>query len=101
MSILKKWIVLCWNIRGLNAKSKQLALMNAINLSGCSMVCLQETKKCDFDINFIKSYYPKRFDDFVFIPSDGASGGLIIIWDSSVFSGMIMHCEPFAVSVHF
>jgi exonuclease III len=101
MNILKKWIVLCWNIRGLNAKSKQLALMNAINLSGCSVVCLQETKKCDFDINFIKSCCPKRFDDFVFIPSDGASGGLILIWDSSIFSGMIMHYEPFAASVHF
>jgi hypothetical protein len=75
--------------------------MNAINLSDCSMVCLQETKKCDFDINFIKSCCPKRFDDFVFIPSDGAYGGLIIIWDSSVFSGMIMHCEPLVVAVHF
>jgi hypothetical protein len=45
MNILKKWIVLCWNIRGLNAKSKQLALMNAIEISGCSVICLQETKK--------------------------------------------------------
>jgi hypothetical protein len=37
----------------------------------------------------------------VYIPSAGASGGLIIIWDSSVFSGMIVHCENFVVSVHF
>jgi hypothetical protein len=37
----------------------------------------------------------------LFIPSTGASGGLIVIWDSSVFTGMIMHCEPFAISVHF
>jgi hypothetical protein len=58
------------------------------------VVCLQETKKCHFDIEFIKSCCPRRFDDFVYIPSTGASGGLIIIWDSSVFSGMIMHCEP-------
>jgi exonuclease III len=101
MHILKKWIVLCWNIRGLNDKSKQLALLNAINTSACSVVCLQETKKCHFDIEFIKSCCPRRFDDFVYIPSTGASGGLIIIWDSSVFSGMIMHCEPFAISVHF
>jgi hypothetical protein len=79
MSLLKKWIVLCWNIRGLNAKSKQLALLNAINISGCSMVCLRETKKCDFDMSFIKSCCPRRFDDFVFIPSDGASSVLIII----------------------
>jgi hypothetical protein len=55
MNFLKKWIVLCWNIRGLNDKSKQLALMNAINVSGCSVVGLQETKKCDFDIKFIPS----------------------------------------------
>jgi hypothetical protein len=78
-----------------------LALLNAINISGCSVVCLQETKKCDFDMSFIKSCCPRRFDDYVFIPSNGASSGLIIIWDSSVFFGMIMHCEPFAISVNF
>jgi exonuclease III len=99
--MLKHWTILCWNIRGLNAKSKQLALMNAALTSGCSVICLQETKKNDFDISFIKSCCPKRFDDYVFIPSNGASGGLIIIWDSSVFSGMVMHCESFAISVHF
>jgi exonuclease III len=49
MNILKKWIVLSWNIRGLNAKSKQLALMNAISDSGCSVICLQETKN-EFDL---------------------------------------------------
>jgi exonuclease III len=101
MNFLKKWCVLCWNIRGLNAKSKQLALMNAIKLSACSVVCLQETKKEDFDIAFIKSCCPSGFDEYVFVPSNGASGGLIILWKSSVFSGMVMHCESFALSVHF
>jgi exonuclease III len=101
MSTFRTWFVLCWNIRGLNAKSKQLALLNAINISGCSVVCLAETKKCDFDKAFIKACCPRRFDEYLFIPSEGASGGLIIIWDSSVFSGMIMHCERFAISVHF
>jgi hypothetical protein len=54
-----------------------------------------------FDLTFIRSCCPRRFDHFLYIPSNGASGGLIIIWDSSVFSGMIMHCEKFAISVHF
>ena len=101
MNLLKKWLVLCWNIRGLNAKSKQLALLNAIITSGCSVVCLQEPKKSEFDIAFIKSCCPSRFDDYVYVPSNGASGGLIIIWDISIFSGMVMHCEQFAISVHF
>jgi exonuclease III len=87
--------------QGLNAKSKQSTLMNAINISGCSVICLQETKKEDFHMAFIKSCCPSRFHEYVFIPSTGSSGGLIIIWNSSVFSGMVMHCEPFAISVHF
>jgi hypothetical protein len=54
-----------------------------------------------FDLTFIRSCCPRRFDDFLYIPSNGASGGLIIIWDNSIFTGMIMHCEKFAISVHF
>jgi hypothetical protein len=50
---------------------------------------------------FIKSCCPPCFDDFFYVPSSGASGGIIVIWKSSMFSGMIMHCEPFALSVHF
>ena len=101
MSYLRQWLVLCWNIRGLNAKYKQLALLNAINASGCAIRCLQETKKSHFDLAFIKSCCPKRFDEFVYVPSNDASGGLIVIWNSSLFTGLVMHCQPFALSVHF
>ena len=45
MSPLANWNLLCWNVRGLNSDDKQLALSNAIRSSGCSVVCLQETKK--------------------------------------------------------
>jgi exonuclease III len=72
-----------------------------IDECGCDVICLQETKKESFDMAFIKSCCPPCFDDFLYIPSNGASGGIIVIWKSSIFSGMIMHCEPFAMSVHF
>ena len=101
MDKLKTWCVLCWNIRGLDHHDKQLALWNAISVSGCAIICLQETKKCHFDPAFIKSCCPARFDEFVYVPSSGASGGLVVIWNSSIFSGMVMHCEPFALSVYF
>ena len=101
MSILKTWCVLCWNIRGLNSRDKQLALWNAINVSGCAVICLQETKKYHFDPGFIKTCCPARFDEFIYVPSAGASGGLIVIWNSAIFSGMAMHCDPFAQSVYF
>jgi exonuclease III len=101
MNILRKWFVLCWNIRGLNSKTKQLALRNVINDCGCDVICLQETKKESFDMAFIKSCCPPCFDDYLYIPSNGASSGIIVIWKSSIFSGMMMRCEPFAMSVHF
>jgi exonuclease III len=69
------WKVLCWNIRGLNAHDKQLALFNKIVESGCAVACVQETKKENFDRHFIKQCCPKQFDTFAFSPSVGASGG--------------------------
>jgi exonuclease III len=101
MQYLKKWFVLCWNIHGLNAKPKQLALLNAIKLSGCSVICLQETKKHEVALAFIRSCCPSSLDEFVYVPSTGASSGLIVIWNSSIFTRMVMHCELFALSVHF
>jgi exonuclease III len=101
MNFLKKWIVLCWNIRGLNANTRQLSLMNAIRISGCVLICLQETKKDKFDLKFIKSCCTPCFDEFVYVPSAGASGGLIIIWKSSIFSGIVMHSEAYALYVYF
>ena len=90
MGLLVNWNVLCWNIRGLNSGDKQLALSNAINASGCSVLCLQETKKPVIDHAFIKSCCPRRFDQFAFVPSRGASGGILTIWKSSVFSGTVV-----------
>ena len=101
MGLLDNWNVLCWNIRGLNSGEKQLALSNAINASGCSVICLQETKKPMIDNAFIKSCCPRRFDQFAFVPSHGASGGIVTIWNSSVFSGTVIASEDFALVIKF
>ena len=79
MPLLVNWNVLCWNICGLNSGDKQLALSNAITSSGCVVVCLQETKKSSFDLPFVKSCCPRRFDQFAFVLSRGASGGIATI----------------------
>ena len=101
MLMNKSWNVLSWNIRGINSDSKLLAIRNAIDISGCSVLCIQETKWESFDLAFIKSFCPKRFDKFVFAPSIGASGGILTVWNSSVFVGTPWHVESFAVGVSF
>ena len=89
--------MLCWNIRHLNSSDKQLALSNAINVSGCAVICLQESKMPCFHDSSLKALCPKLFDKFAYIPSRGASGGIITIWNSHLFTGRVFFSEPFAL----
>jgi hypothetical protein len=85
----RKWKVLCWNVRGLNSEERQREIRSKIEESQCAIVCLQETK-CEYiDHKLIKKFCPKRFDNFAYSPSVGASGGLLVVWNSSIFSGYL------------
>jgi exonuclease III len=70
----RSWNILCWNVRGLNDKDKWSLLRNKIEESGANIFCFQETKRDLIDIRFLKNFAPKRFDNFEFCPSSGASG---------------------------
>jgi hypothetical protein len=58
-------------------------------------------KKQKRSLTFIKLCCPAHFNEFVYVPSVGASGGIIIIWDTSIFTEMAMNYETFALCVHF
>jgi exonuclease III len=76
---IQQWHVLCWNIRGINATAKWDAVREKIKESSCSVLCLQETKRKHFDTAYIRKFAPRRFDKFDYIPSEGASGGILVI----------------------
>ena len=101
MPSLLCWNVLSWNIRGLNSKKKLLALNNVIISSGCAVVYLQETKLSDVTSAFIRTCCPRQFDQFAFTPSRGASGGILTIWKSSVFSGTVVSNDTHALVTTF
>ena len=95
------WLVFDWNVRGLNDKVKRLAVYNKIEESNAAIVCLQETKCQNFDHTFIRSFCPKRFDQFAFSPSVGVSGGLIVLWNSSIFTGKLIEIHRSAIHIEF
>lgn len=95
------WNVLNWNIRGINSDDKCNAIRQKIEESNCAIYCLQETKREQFDHSFIRNFAPKKFDKFAFSPSHGTSGGIIMGWNSSIFSGEIIHILRFGVTVKF
>lgn len=93
--------MLCWNVRGLNSEARKLAVRAKIEESQCAVICLQETK-CDFfDQRLIRKFYPRHFDNFVYSPSVGASEGILVLWNSAIFSGTLVETQRFGIVVNF
>ena len=99
--ICKDWNILCWNVRGINSDKKWNAIRDKVVESNCDIICLQETKREHCDLKFIKQFCPVSFDKFEFLPSMGASGGIITIWKSKLFEGNLAFSNPFSLSVEF
>ena len=91
--------VLCWNVRGLNSVDRQPIVRAKIEESECSVICLQETKCESFDQRAIRKFRPRRFDNFVYSPSFGASGGILMLWCSNVFSGILVDIKPYGIII--
>jgi len=96
---VRSWKVLSWNVKGVNSSWKWDAIRNKILLSECDVVCLQETKKTEFDIPFLRKICPSGFDTFECLPSVGASGGILIAWKSALFTGEKIHSNEYGISV--
>jgi exonuclease III len=100
-NLTRKWRILCWNVRGLNSDKHQRALRSKIEESQCSIICIQETKCEVIAHKLIRNCYPKRFDSFVYSPSVGASGGILVLWNSAVFNGNLVELQRYGVIVNF
>lgn len=87
MNQKRSWKVLCWNVRGVNSEDKWDPIRDTVRDACCDIFCFQETKRQHFDSNFIKNLCTPDFDSFAYLPSIGASGGLLICWKSRFFEG--------------
>ena len=88
-------------MRGLNAPARKRAVKQKIEESQCAVACFQETKCETFDIREIRAFFPMQFDTFAFAPSVGSSGGILVVWNSAVLSGVLVEIQSFAVVVRF
>ena len=89
------WKVLCWNVRGINSDEKWNPIRNTLIEAGSDIFCFQETKR---DAQFLRKFSPPGFDSFEFLPSIGASVGLITGWKSSSFTGQLIFQNSFAIT---
>ncbi|GLJ56609.1 hypothetical protein SUGI_1239030 [Cryptomeria japonica] len=85
--------VVSWNVRGLNSPNKRRIVKRCISSYSPKLALLQETKLGNEDLaSFGKQL---GFRMIKGAPTNGASGGLSIIWDPQniIFSLMESHCN--------
>jgi exonuclease III len=97
----KEWSILCHNIRGINSSDKWNSIRNNIRETACDIICIQETKRASFDENYLRNFSPRQFDQFVFYPSIGASGGTLTCWIGSKFTGQVLFQNEYAQVILF
>lgn len=97
----RNWSVLNWNIRGINDDKKWLAIANKISEADCAIVVVQEIKRESFDSAYIRNFCHRKLSKFDYLPSVGAFGGLITIWNEQFFTGRTICKNEFSLSIEF
>jgi hypothetical protein len=80
----------CWTVRGLGRRCKRDDVKAAINSFLPHILRLQETKLMAVSRFLASSFLPPSLRSFIFKPSVGASGGILMAWDDS-FLELIHH----------
>jgi exonuclease III len=93
--------ILVWNVRGLNSSVRQDSVRELVNSLRVEVVCLQETKMQIISDRFILSMLGTDFNDFIYLPSVGAAGGILVAWRRHLgFTGQ-KRLDNYSVSVQF
>lgn len=84
----------------MNAPSKWKALRNKVDESW-QLHHLCKKKKGIFGSIISQELFPEKYKQFEFLPSVGASGGLLVAWDINHFDGVLSFNNDFAISIAF
>jgi len=94
--------ILIWNVRGLNSQVRCDAVRELVDSSRIDVVCLQESKMPIVSRHCILSMLGTDFDNnFIFLPSVGASGGILIAWSARLGTVSSSRVDTFSASVQF
>ncbi|KAL4600472.1 hypothetical protein ACB092_11G201200, partial [Castanea dentata] len=93
--------VLSWNVRGLNVIEKRLQFRNLLRSWKADIVCLQETKLEWITRGIVRSIWSCPYVDWLYLGSDGASGDILLMWNSRVVEKVEETLGHFSVSSKF
>ncbi|KAK8625768.1 hypothetical protein V6N13_056928 [Hibiscus sabdariffa] len=77
--------IISWNVRGLGGAAKRRGLRDVLRKQQCDMVFLLESKLEVVSQFLVSGLWLNDGFEFVFAPSVGAPGGILVIWNSLRF----------------
>ena len=80
---------------------KRSQIKNALKLWKDEVICLQETKLETVSRAIVRSLWSNRFADWKFLESEGASAGVLIMWDKRVAEVQDCVKGQFSISCRF
>ena len=93
--------ILSWNVRGLNEKEKRLKVRNFLRSWRADIVCLQETKLEWVTRGLVRSIWSCPYIDWLYLGSEGASGGILLMWDKRVVEKIEEAMGQFSILCRF
>jgi exonuclease III len=93
--------ILTWNVQGLNDPGKRLRIKHMLKLWKLDIICLQETKLELITTAIVRSLWRCHHVDWMFLGSNGASGGILLMWDKRCVEKSEDVVEIYSVSCKF
>ena len=93
-------IILSWNIRGLGSSGKRREVRNIVRRFKCDILIICKTK-LDSHPNLLCNLRGKRLNKWESLPSQGASGGILIGWDARLLTYLDIFVGQFSLSLKF
>ena len=75
-------IILSWNIRSLGSSGKRRKVRNIVKRYKCDVLILCEIKLDSLSQPLFRNIGGGRLNNWEFLPSQGASSGILIGWDT-------------------
>ena len=93
--------ILSWNVRGLNDRDKRHRVRYMLKVWKADVICLQETKMDLITWGTVRGLWSLPQVDWLYLGSDGASGGILLMWDRRVVEKIDEAVGHFSVSCRF
>lgn len=91
--------LLTWNVRGLGNRDKRISICKGVGGLNPDILVLQVSKNEQITRSMVKEVWGRDSNYWVALPSRGASGGILMIWNKNRIEMLEHEVGAFSISI--